>query len=279
MAGVNDKSPAVQWYPKQYLGDDKVLAMDWDARGMHHWLLNISWQQEPVGSIPDDICTVRRWLGLPSGFADADRVWARVWPQISAAWALKNGRWFNAGMVRAWERQQIYKQNGSKSRAKLKQIAEDEDEVNTQKTKPVKLDWDCKSEPPAGSSPDDIAPILLNQIGIGRSAETVNASIEALRTKGSQPGWTVPKAFVHIYHRALEYKQSKTFNTRFKKSWAKWLIEGDYDQDPRAWNEGITGLAEVDADGGHYEGTTYVTKTGVRMPHYTPPPKPKAKVN
>lgn len=128
---MKDKSPAFQWYPKQYLADDKVLAMDWDARGMHVHLLNIAWQQQPPGSIPDDIRVVRQWLGLPSGFADADRVWARVWPQIKTAWALKDGRWFNFGLVRSWDRQQIYKQNGSKnnskSRANLKQHYEDED--------------------------------------------------------------------------------------------------------------------------------------------------------
>ena len=230
-----DKSPAFQWYVKQFLGDDKVLAMDWDAVGMHVWLLNLSWQQEPPGSIPSDICIIRRWLRLPSGFAEADRVWARVWPQISAAWALKDGLYFNSGVVRAWERQQTYKQNGSKRRGKSKQLAEDEDEVRKEKPKTVKtLDWDGETPPPDGSTPDDVAPILLLQLGIGRSLETVNAAIEALRVKSAQSGWSVPKAMVHIYQRGREYKQSPVFSSKFRTSWAKWLIEGDYDN-PASW--------------------------------------------
>jgi hypothetical protein len=107
---VKDKSPALQWYPKQYLGDDKVIAMDWDARGMHHWLLNISWQQEPKGSIPDDMALIRRWLGSPT-----EDIWRRVRPQIFSAWTLRDGRWFNDGMVRTAERQKVFSESRTKS--------------------------------------------------------------------------------------------------------------------------------------------------------------------
>lgn len=104
------KPPAFQWYPKQYMGDDKVLAQEWDARGMHFWLLNISWQQEPRGSLPDDMATIRRWLGSPP-----DDVWDRVQPQIFAAWKLRDGRWFNSGMAETAERQKVYSESRSKS--------------------------------------------------------------------------------------------------------------------------------------------------------------------
>lgn len=107
----------VQWDPKQALGDDKILAMDWDSKGMHYTLCWVSWQQEPPGTIPDDDAVIRRWLGSPS-----EDIWRRVRPQVMAAWPVQNGRRVNAGMVRAWERQQTYKQNGSKSRANPKQI-------------------------------------------------------------------------------------------------------------------------------------------------------------
>lgn len=115
---TKEKSPAVQWYPKQYLGDDKVLAMEWDARGMHHWLLNISWQQEPRGTIPNDTGLIRRWLGSPS-----DEIWRRVWPQIKESWLLQDGRFVNAGMLRAAQRQEAY----SKRRTKDGKSPEDEE--------------------------------------------------------------------------------------------------------------------------------------------------------
>lgn len=222
---LKDKSPSFQWYPKQYLGDDKVLAMDWDAKGMHHWLLNLSWQQEPVGSIPDDICLVRRWLGLPSGSADADRVWARVWPQIKAAWALKNGRWFNAGMVRAWERQQTYKQNGSKRRAKGELPLEDEEEAVKQKLK--------KQKPFTG---DDLVFEVLRQIGTSaRNTDLTVVVADSLNLKAKEPEWTIEKAATHFIDRGLAYKASPVWNSRYKVSWVKWFQNQCYDQDPRAW--------------------------------------------
>lgn len=103
---LKEKAPAVQWYPKQALGDDKILAMDWDARGMHWWLLNLSWQQEPPGTIPDDDAVIRRWLGSPS-----DDVWRRVRPQIMTAWPVQDDRRANAGMVRAAERQRAFSES------------------------------------------------------------------------------------------------------------------------------------------------------------------------
>jgi len=72
-------------------------------------LLMISIQEQPAGSIPDDVGVIRRWLGLPSGQQDADRTWARVRPQIFAAWQQRDGRWFNPGMVSTIERAEKYK--------------------------------------------------------------------------------------------------------------------------------------------------------------------------
>src|SRR5207244_1997921 len=107
---MKEKSPAVQWYPKQYLGDDNVFAMEWDARGMHHWLLNISWQQDPPGTLPNDDALIRRWLGSPS-----EDIWRRVKPQIMRAWSVQGDRLANSGMVRAWERQQKFSASRTKS--------------------------------------------------------------------------------------------------------------------------------------------------------------------
>lgn len=77
--------------------------MDWDAIGMHVWLINIGCQQDPAGTIPDDIALIRRWLRSPS-----DDVWRRVWPQLSAAWIVTDGRRANAGTVRACEKARAF---------------------------------------------------------------------------------------------------------------------------------------------------------------------------
>ena len=117
------RPPSIQWYYKQWLGDKDVLAMDWDATGMHFHLLMMSIQETPPGTIPNDVGRIRRWLRLPSGQGETDRVWARVQPQIFAAWTLANDRWANLGMVRTFERAEKYRnryENGTRIRADTK---------------------------------------------------------------------------------------------------------------------------------------------------------------
>lgn len=213
---MKDKSPAFQWYPKQYLADDKVLAMDWDARGMHVHLLNIAWQQQPPGSIPDDIRIVRQWLGLPSGFADADRVWGRVWPQIKTAWALKDGRWFNFGLVRSWDRQQIYKQNGSKSnsksRANPEQHYEDEDVVSSSSQKEPEVDGEDEFEKfcvSYGAKAD-------------RSTVCANLHMLAVEQVEKERGLSASAACIWLRQQAYSY----------------WKVQGKYAVKMRDWLEG-----------------------------------------
>ncbi len=99
-------APAIQWYYRQWLGDQKVLAMDWDANGMHFWLINLSLQEDPAGTIPNDTALIRRWLRNPS-----DDVWRRVQPQIFSAWSLADGRWHQQGTKATAERQKAYSES------------------------------------------------------------------------------------------------------------------------------------------------------------------------
>jgi hypothetical protein len=85
---------------------------------MHTWLLNISWQQTPRGTLPNDTNQIRRWLRSPS-----DDVWRRVWPQIKAAWVVAEDRLANAGMIRAAQRQEQYAKRNQKP---AKSVGEEE---------------------------------------------------------------------------------------------------------------------------------------------------------
>jgi uncharacterized protein YdaU (DUF1376 family) len=98
------RPPSIQWYYKQFLGDNKVLGMDWEALGMHVWLLNISIQETPPASLPNDMAVIRRWLRSPS-----EELWRRVQPQIFTAWTLRDGRWWNDGMKATVERAENYR--------------------------------------------------------------------------------------------------------------------------------------------------------------------------
>lgn len=107
------KGPAIQWYYKQWLGDDKVLGMDWDAQGMHFWLINLSCQQDPAGTIPNDIALIRRWLRNPS-----DDVWRRVQPQIFSSWSLADGRWHQKGTEETAAKQVAFSESRSQAATK-----------------------------------------------------------------------------------------------------------------------------------------------------------------
>jgi hypothetical protein len=98
------KAPAFQFYPKQWLGDDKVMAMSWDARAMHMHLICIAWQQDPPCTLPDDDAMLRRWLGNPRG-------WESLKRQIFAAWKLIDGRWVQTGLLEQFGRQAAYRES------------------------------------------------------------------------------------------------------------------------------------------------------------------------
>lgn len=86
---------------KQWLGDDAVLLMDWDARAMHLQLMCLAWQQDPPGRLPADEKILRRWVGNPS----AEDWEERLRPQIARAWKIDDGHWIQEGLLREWERQ------------------------------------------------------------------------------------------------------------------------------------------------------------------------------
>jgi uncharacterized protein YdaU (DUF1376 family) len=100
-------TPSFQFYPKQWLGDDKIMLMDWDARGMHFHLLCIAWQQPIACSVPADERIIRRWLGSPKD-------WPRLKAQIFSAWRLENDRWFQDGLLREFNAQKRRQENGAK---------------------------------------------------------------------------------------------------------------------------------------------------------------------
>src|SRR6185295_8232743 len=100
------KSPSFQLYPKQFLGDDKVMLMDWDAQGMHFHLMCISWQQDQPGTLPNEEIIIRRWCKNPSA-----KTWKRVWPQIKKSWQVstKNPfKLFSRALVREHKKQRAF---------------------------------------------------------------------------------------------------------------------------------------------------------------------------
>jgi len=95
------KSPAFQFYPKDWLGDPEIMLMDWDAKAMHLHCICIAWTQSDACSLPDDDEVLRKWLQV----SDVDDWEKRLKKQIFSAWKLENGRWVQSRLKREKNKQ------------------------------------------------------------------------------------------------------------------------------------------------------------------------------
>lgn len=101
------KNDGFYFIPQKWLGDSKVIAMDWDCKGMHLHLMAIAWQQEKKGYLIDDQNLLRKLLGNP----DINDWENRIKPQIFSAWKRKvikeNGTekiyWYQPGILKTVE--------------------------------------------------------------------------------------------------------------------------------------------------------------------------------
>jgi uncharacterized protein YdaU (DUF1376 family) len=100
-------TPAFQFYPRQWLSDDKVMLMSWQARGMHMHLMCISWQQDDPCTLPQDDAQLKSWLGHPKN-------WPELKAQIFRAWKFENGRWVQEGLLREYRKQKAYSESRSR---------------------------------------------------------------------------------------------------------------------------------------------------------------------
>jgi uncharacterized protein YdaU (DUF1376 family) len=77
------KSPAFQFYPKDFLSDANVLAMSLTELGAYWKLTCICWNE---GSLPADVKSLARLLGIPAGHA------SRLWQAIAPCFKERDGR-------------------------------------------------------------------------------------------------------------------------------------------------------------------------------------------
>jgi uncharacterized protein YdaU (DUF1376 family) len=105
-------NPAFQFYPKQWLGDDKIMLMDWTARAMHLHFMCIAWQQEDFPcSLPNDDKMLRKLAGNP-------RDWGNIRAQIFNAWVLENDRFVQKGLLREYMKQKAFSESRSNNAKK-----------------------------------------------------------------------------------------------------------------------------------------------------------------
>lgn len=231
------RPPSIQWYYKQYLGDNKVLAMDWDASGMHAWLLNISIQETPPGSIPNDMTVIRRWLRNPS-----DDVWRRVQPQIFTAWKLRGDRWFNSGIEEAVQRKENYRlsRDGTKQvrerYEKTPRTVEDEEEL-----KAFEVDVGSKNKEPPHFEKAEVLELLDAQqaatfICLELGISGIQARLKILDSAKSYMHRNKCGAKEAAESLVGLWRRYEATEIQFKKGKGKFFEDGEW-QNPSDWGK------------------------------------------
>ncbi|MCU1286372.1 MAG: hypothetical protein JWO13_2722 [Acidobacteriales bacterium] len=103
---MKDRSPAFQFYPRQFAADDHVTAMDLDSVGAHVILMCAAAASPEGYRISTDERAIRNRLRNPS-----EQDWQRIKGQLLAgAWKLSaDGLWFEQhGLQRTFEKQKAF---------------------------------------------------------------------------------------------------------------------------------------------------------------------------
>jgi len=106
---MKDRPPAFQFYPRQFVGDDQIMAMDLEAIGAHILLMCAAAASPERYRIDADEYAIRMRLRNP---ADAD--WGRIKKQLlSGPWKVSaDGKWWvQDGLRRTFEKQKDFSES------------------------------------------------------------------------------------------------------------------------------------------------------------------------
>lgn len=99
-----DKTPAFQFYPKDFLADGNVAGMSLEERGAYITLLCLCWQE---GSLPMDVTRLAHMVGT------TPRVFARVWPAVQRCFTEHEGQLRHGRLEKERAKQATYRRRQS----------------------------------------------------------------------------------------------------------------------------------------------------------------------
>lgn len=76
--------PYFPLYPTDFLGDDKVMVLSLEELGAYFRLLCISWQRDPVATIPADDTLIARLVGV------TPERWSELKPRVLSCWRTRS---------------------------------------------------------------------------------------------------------------------------------------------------------------------------------------------
>lgn len=83
------KSPAYQWYPRDYMSDALVVSMTLEQEGAYRRLLDVCWLE---GGLPTDLDKLWRLAKAKS----RERFERQIWPIVQKKFAVENSLWKNS---------------------------------------------------------------------------------------------------------------------------------------------------------------------------------------
>lgn len=101
---AREKSPAFQFYPKEFLADGNVSGMSLQERGAYITLICICWND---GSLPMATERLANMVGTPH------RQFLKFWPVIRTCFAEQGGRYVHPRLEREREKQEQYRRRQS----------------------------------------------------------------------------------------------------------------------------------------------------------------------
>ena len=99
-----EKSPAFQFYPKDFLMDDKVAIMNMEARGVYITLLSYCWNNKGLSNDQEEL---KQMCGYPKN-------WDKIWEKVGTCFYVKGGKLFNKRLDKEARKQKKWKEKSSK---------------------------------------------------------------------------------------------------------------------------------------------------------------------
>lgn len=101
---AKEKSPAFQFYPKEFLTDGNVAGMSLQERGAYITLLCLCWQE---GSLPANLDRLANMVGTPK------RSFLHFWPAVERCFKTQGDRLIHPRLELEREKQASHRQRQS----------------------------------------------------------------------------------------------------------------------------------------------------------------------
>jgi len=99
-----NKSPAFQFYVKDFLTDDKVVVMNMEARGVYITLLSFCWNNNGLTNNQEEL---KEMCGNPVN-------WEKIWGKVGRCFYVKGEKLFNKRLDKEATKQKDWKEKSSK---------------------------------------------------------------------------------------------------------------------------------------------------------------------